>query len=125
MFDNHQDEFDLNTIEKMSIISQNQVRMANLSVVGSHKVNGVSSLHSDIIKKQLFGNFARLYPNKFTNVTNGIAYRRWLCQSNPELTKLLDEKIGPDYRKDASKLIDLLKLAYDEIKVKKKELRKK
>ena len=54
----------------------------------------------------VFNGYYKLTPEKFTNVTNGIAYRRWLCQSNPELTKLLDEKIGPDYRKDASKLID-------------------
>jgi len=114
MLDSHQDDFDLNQIEKMSIISQNQVRMANLSVIASHKVNGVSELHSDIIKKQLFGNFSKLYPSKFTNVTNGIAHRRWLCQSNERLTSLLDKTIGNAYYYDADKLKTLLK--YDDDK---------
>jgi len=101
-------------INHLAVIGYNQVRMANLSVIASHTVNGVSALHSDIIKDSIFNGYYKLTPNKFTNVTNGIAYRRWLCQSNPELTKLLDEKIGPDYRKDASKLIDLLKYVDDD-----------
>ena len=72
-------------VESMAIISNGVVRMANLSVVGSHSVNGVSALHSEIIKNELFHGFYQLWPSKFTNVTNGIAHRRWLCQSNPEL----------------------------------------
>ena len=68
--------------------------MANLCIVASHKVNGVSKLHSDILKNHNFKDFSNIYPDKFMNVTNGIAHRRWLCQSNPALTDLLKEKIG-------------------------------
>lgn len=91
-------------IQDMSIFGHNQVRMANLSVIASHKVNGVSALHSEIIKESIFNSFYRLNPEKFTNVTNGIAHRRWLCQSNPKLVELLDSKIGHGYYKDASQL---------------------
>ncbi len=86
------------TVANMSIIGYNQVRMANLSIVGSHHVNGVSGLHSDILKKTIFSDFYRMTPEKFTNVTNGIAHRRWLCYSNPGLANLLDSTIGPEYR---------------------------
>ena len=92
-------------VESMSIISNGVVRMANLSVVGSHSVNGVSALHSEIIKNDIFHGFYQLWPDKFTNVTNGIAHRRWLCQSNPELCALLNDCIGDGYVKDASQLI--------------------
>ena len=113
LLDNHMDTFDLSTIEKMSIISQGQVRMANLSVIASHQVNGVSKLHSDIIKTDLFRDFGKLYPKKFTNVTNGIAHRRWLCQSNPNLTKLIDSSIGTNYYYDAQDLKKLKNFAED------------
>ncbi len=86
------------TVARMSIIGYNQVRMANLSIVGSHHVNGVSGLHSDILKKTIFSDFYAMTPEKFTNVTNGIAHRRWLCYSNPGLANLLDSTIGPEYR---------------------------
>ena len=101
-------------IRKLAVLGDGQVRMANLAVIASHKVNGVSQLHSDIIKNSIFNGFYKLTPDKFINVTNGIAHRRWLCQSNPELTKLLDSLIGPDYKKDASKLIDLLQYVEDD-----------
>lgn len=91
-------------IDSMAIICESQVRMANLSVIGSHKVNGVSALHSEIIKNSIFNGFYQLWPNKFTNVTNGIAHRRWLCQSNPELCELLNDCIGSGYVKDAMQL---------------------
>ncbi len=91
-------------IDSMAIISSNMIRMANLSVVGSHKVNGVSALHSDIIKHSIFRGLYQLWPEKFTNVTNGIAHRRWLCQSNPELCELLNDCIGEGYVKDAINL---------------------
>ncbi len=84
-------------INKMSIITNGTVKMANLSVIGSHCVNGVSGLHSDIIKESIFKDFADVTPEKFTNVTNGIAHRRWLNQSNPELSSLLNECIGDGY----------------------------
>ena len=113
LLDNHMDTFDLSTIDKMSVISQGQVKMANLSVIASNHVNGVSKLHSDIIKTDLFGDFSKLYPKKFTNVTNGIAHRRWLCQSNPNLTKLIDSSIGTNYYYDAQDLKKLKNFAED------------
>lgn len=113
LIDNHQDEFDLNTIEKMAIVSQNQVRMANLSVVASYKINGVSRLHSGIIKNNLFKDFSKLMPEKFCNVTNGIAHRRWLCQSNPNLTELINTNIGNGYYYDPDELSKLMKFTED------------
>lgn len=113
LVENNSDKFDMSTIEKMAIISQGQVRMANLSVVASAHINGVSKLHSDIIKNDLFKNFAVLYPNKFTNVTNGIAHRRWLCQSNPNLTALIDSTIGTNYYYEPNDLKKLNKYLED------------
>ncbi|MBQ2712502.1 MAG: glycogen/starch/alpha-glucan family phosphorylase, partial [Clostridia bacterium] len=84
-------------ITNMAILGYGQVKMANLSVVGSHSVNGVSKLHSDILTDTIFKDFYKMYPEKFGNVTNGIAHRRWLCYSNPELAGLLDECIGTGY----------------------------
>ncbi len=104
---NHGDRFDLGQIDKMSIISQGQVRMANLSVVGSFKINGVSRLHSDIIKNSLFKTFSTIYPDKFINITNGITHRRWLCQSNSNLTELIDLNIGTNYYYRAKHLTKL------------------
>ena len=100
-------------ISKMSVIGYGQVRMANLSVIGSHSVNGVSKLHSQILKDSTFKDFYRLYPDRFDNVTNGIAHRRWLCYSNPELAKLIDECIGTGYRHKPEELENLLKFADD------------
>lgn len=99
---------------KLSLSSNNHFRMANLSVLASHKVNGVSALHSEIIKKDTFKDFYELTPEKFTNVTNGISHRRWLHQSNPGLSKLLDETIGHDWYLDASKLKEFRKFEDDE-----------
>ena len=104
---------DWNKISRMSVLSHNTVRMANLCIVGSHSVNGVSALHSDIIKKSIFKDFYDHTPDKFTNVTNGIAHRRWLNQSNPELCALLSDCIGDGYAKDASKLGEFKKFAND------------
>ncbi|MDE5994589.1 MAG: glycogen/starch/alpha-glucan phosphorylase [Oscillospiraceae bacterium] len=102
------------TVERMAVMSNGVVRMANLCVAGSHCVNGVSALHSDILKDTVFSDFYALEPEKFTNVTNGIAHRRWLCQSNPELAKLLKSTIGDGYVKNASKLLDLRNFKDDE-----------
>ena len=88
----------------MSIIKDNQIHMATLCVVASHSVNGVSKLHSEIIKQSVFKDEYADSPMKFKNVTNGIAYRRWLYQSNPGLTSLLREKIGTGFLKDGSEL---------------------
>ncbi len=105
---------DWDKINRMSIFSHGQVKMANLSVVASHKVNGVSALHSDIIKDSIFKDFHDVWPEKFTNVTNGIAHRRWLCQSNPELCSLLNDCIGDKYVNDASELIKFKKYESNE-----------
>ena len=95
---------DHDRVSRMSIIRNGQVHMAKLCVAASHHVNGVSVIHSDIIKESVFKDEYENTPEKFTNVTNGIAYRRWLCQSNKPLCKLLDSTIGSGYRKDAREL---------------------
>lgn len=110
---------DWDKISRMSIFSHNQIRMANLSVIASHTVNGVSALHSEIIKNSIFKDFNDIYPEKFTNVTNGIAHRRWLCQSNPELCSLLSDCIGDGYVKDAAELIKFKKFESDQSVLKK------
>ncbi len=102
-----------NRISKMSIVSYGQVRMANLCAVGCHSVNGVSKLHSDILTKSIFKDFYAMYPDKFLNVTNGIAHRRWLCYSNPGLAGLLDETIGTGYRHNPEELASFAKYADD------------
>ena len=104
---------DWDKIGKMSIFNHNQIHMANLSVIASHKVNGVSGLHSEIIKKSIFKDFNDAFPEKFTNVTNGIAHRRWLCQSNPELCSLLDDCIGNGYVMNADELSKFKKFEND------------
>ena len=78
------------TLPETAIIYDGMIKMANLSIVGSHYVNGVSKLHSDILVDSTFRAFYALYPDKFGNVTNGIAHRRWLGQANPELTNYLE-----------------------------------
>ncbi|MBO5226745.1 MAG: glycogen/starch/alpha-glucan phosphorylase [Ruminococcus sp.] len=98
---------------RMSIIKDNQIHMATLCVMASHSVNGVSKLHSEIIKESVFNEEYQDTPEKFKNVTNGIAYRRWLYQSNPGLTNLLREKIGNDFLKDGSELVKLRKFEND------------
>lgn len=105
---------DWNKIERMAILSHNTVRMANLCVMGSHSVNGVSALHSDIIKESIFRDFYDYTPEKFCNVTNGIAHRRWLNQSNPELCALLNDCIGEGYAKNPEKLIEFKKFENDQ-----------
>lgn len=101
-------------IERMSIFSHSQARMANLSVIASHHVNGVSALHSEIIKNSIFKDFSDVYPEKFTNVTNGIAHRRWLCQSNPELSALLSDCIGDGFVLNAAELSKFKNFENDE-----------
>ncbi len=104
---------DWDRISRMSIIGYNQIRMANLSVVGSHTVNGVSKLHSEILKKTIFHDFYKHTPAKFTNVTNGIAFRRWLVYSNPQLTALIDNCIGDAWHKEPERLEEFAKFATD------------
>ncbi len=91
-------------VERTAVIAEGVVKMANLCVAACHSVNGVSALHSQILKDRVFNDFYRLTPDKFTNVTNGIAHRRWLCQANPELTKYLTDKIGGQFVYDGAEL---------------------
>ncbi len=104
---------DWDKIDRMSVLSHGKVKMANLSVVGSHKVNGVSALHSEIIKNSIFKDFNDYTPEKFTNVTNGIAHRRWLCQSNKELSGFICDLIGDEFVDDAQKLKELKQFEND------------
>ncbi len=97
----------------MAVIANNEVRMHNLCLACCHKINGVSALHTEILKETIFHDYYQYTPERFLNVTNGIAYRRWLCQSNPELTALLRELIGDGFLHDANCLEDLLKYADD------------
>lgn len=98
---------------RVSIIRDKQIHMANLAIVGSHSVNGVSKIYSNLIKNELFRNFSKIWPEKFNNKTNGITQRRWLLYSNPELTSFLDDKIGKGYRKDFDEIINLLNYVDD------------
>lgn len=100
-------------VGRMAPLNDGYVKMANLAVVSSHSVNGVSRLHSEILKNRVFHDFYTEMPEKFTNVTNGIAHRRWLCQSNPSLSSLLSELIGDGFVRDASQLTGLLKYRDD------------
>lgn len=104
---------DSGKVESMAIIANGVIRMANLCVAAGHSVNGVSALHSQILKDSLFKEFYEITPDKFKNVTNGIAHRRWLCQSNPELTKFISSLIGDGFIYDASELEKLMKYADD------------
>lgn len=117
---------DAGKVERMAIVSGGVVRMANLCVAGSHSVNGVSALHSEILKETVFNDFYTITPDKFKNVTNGIAFRRWICQANPQLTKYITELIGDgfitksdellklrDFKDDKQVLENLSKIKYD------------
>ena len=90
-----------------------RVRMAHLAVIGSHRVNGVAQLHSDLMRQQVFSGFADLYPDRFINVTNGIAVRRWLKQSNPGLSSLLTERLGSAWENDLEEIGRLIGAADD------------
>ena len=103
-------------LARLSLIDENgerRVRMAHLSIVGSHKVNGVSKLHSDLLVQTIFADFAALWPERFTNMTNGVTPRRWLAQANPGLAGLLDRHIGHGWRHDLQELHKLGALAND------------
>ena len=104
---------DQGKINYMALIGDNQVRMANICAYTANSINGVSKLHSEIIKESVFHDYYLFKPQAFKNVTNGIAYRRWLLASNPELCKLLDETIGTGYKHDAADLSKLNKFAED------------
>lgn len=91
-----------------AILKDGQVHMANLAIIGSHSTNGVAALHTRILKEDCMKDHYALYPERFNNKTNGITHRRWLLYSNPQLTSLLEETIGPDFKKHPEKLEDLM-----------------
>lgn len=101
------------TVERTAIIQNGVIRMANLCVASCHTVNGVSKLHSEILVNELFTDYAKMTPEKFTNVTNGIAHRRWLCQANPALTSYLTELIGNGFVMNAAELEKLMEYKDD------------
>ncbi len=107
---------DLGLLSSVSLIDEHdgrRVRMGHLAFLGSHKVNGVSQLHTDLLKATVFRDFATLLPDRIVNKTNGITFRRWLFEANPGLTKLLTESIGPRFLDDADALRDLEPLSSD------------
>ena len=102
---------DHDMIQRLRIIKENNVHMANLAVIGSNHVNGVAEIHTEILKNDQFRDFYHLFPERFTNKTNGITPRRWMFYSNPQLRELLDKKIGTSYQsnyKDFEKLMDFV-----------------
>ncbi|MCI2254246.1 glycogen/starch/alpha-glucan phosphorylase [Domibacillus sp. PGB-M46] len=121
---------DWSRIEKMAVIANGEVRMAHLAIAGSHSVNGVARLHTEILKNREMNDFYQFYPKKFNNKTNGITHRRWLLKANPELTSLLTETIGDGFHKNAAELSKLAPYADDaafqeklwDVKMKRKEI---
>lgn len=104
---------DWKRIENMAIIAHGVVKMAHLAIVGSHSVNGVAKIHSDILKNREMKLFHQIYPQKFNNKTNGITHRRWLLKANPELTNLITETIGTDWIKNPHLMIELKRHIYN------------
>ena len=100
-------KYDHDKIYRMSIIDNNDIKMANLSIVGSHSVNGVAKLHTELLKKEVLKDFYDHEPEKFNNKTNGIAHRRWLISSNTELSDLITGLISEDWKTDTRKLKEL------------------
>ncbi|MCX7614967.1 MAG: glycogen/starch/alpha-glucan phosphorylase [Clostridiales bacterium] len=94
-------------IAQMAIVSYGYIHMSNLCVATCFSINGVSNIHSQIIRNQLFADYAKVFPKKFSNVTNGIAHRRWICQANPKLCSFITELIGPAFQTNAMKLNEL------------------
>jgi starch phosphorylase len=107
---------DVELMRRVSLIDERgdrRVRMAYLAVVASHKINGVSKLHSELMTQSIFADFASIYPERFNNKTNGITPRRWLALANPPLAQLIDTRIGPDWRRHLDGLAALQPLAAD------------
>lgn len=106
-------KYDHDKIYRMSIIDNNDIKMANLSIVGSHSVNGVAKLHTELLKKEVLKDFYDHEPEKFNNKTNGIAHRRWLISSNTELSDLITGLISEDWKTDTRKLKELEEHRHD------------
>ena len=101
-------------MRRLSLVDESgerRVRMAYVAVLASHSINGVSALHSELMKQSIFADFARLFPERFNNKTNGVTPRRWLAQANPPLAALLDARIGKGWRRDLSQLEALRPMA--------------
>lgn len=105
---------DRDRINRMKIVHNGQIRMANLAVMASQSVNGVARLHSEILKNHLFRDFYEIMPAKFNNKTNGVSHRRFLIKSNPALTKLIDDQVGRDWRKNPEMMTGLMRNIDDE-----------
>lgn len=105
--------YEWHRIEEMAIIAHDLVKMAHLAIVGSHSVNGVAKIHTEILKQREMRLFYEFYPDKFNNKTNGIAHRRWLMKANPQLTNLISEAIGTEWKKEPIKLQALQTVQYD------------
>lgn len=101
-------------IDRTKIIKNNQVQMAHLAIIGSHSINGVAALHTQLLETEVLKDFYNLYPNRFNNKTNGITLRRWLQLANPDLSGLLDKTIGKGWRKDSSELLKFEKYHDDD-----------
>lgn len=101
-------------VDRTRPLKDGTLHMANLAIIGSHAVNGVAKLHTEILREDVFRDYVRLYPNKLQNKTNGITPRRWMLYANPELKALLDETIGTGYETDYTKFEDLMKFVDDE-----------
>ena len=102
-------KYDQNFINRTRIIANNQVHMAHLAIIGSHSINGVAKLHTELLKKEVLHDFYRLYPERFNNKTNGVTLRRWMDIDNPRLAAILDQEIGSGWRKNPLELEKLLK----------------
>lgn len=112
----HQYPGDAELVKRVSLIDETggrRVRMAHLAIVGSHAVNGVSRIHTELMKETIFADFERLYPGKIVNITNGVTPRRWLHQANPDLSKLITSQIGECWLTDLSCLANIRSLADD------------
>lgn len=102
-------------VSRMAIIADGQVKMAHLAIHGSHSINGVAALHTDILKKREMKDFYELYPERFNNKTNGITHRRWLMHANPSLAQVIEGAIGSDWKTQPDRLTDLLAYADDTV----------
>lgn len=105
---------DRNKHEYMAVISHDQINMSNLCLAACFAVNGVSALHGRILTEDLFADYARMNPERFHSITNGITFRRWLLHANPELSELISSRIGTNWLKEPSLLANLKPYADDQ-----------
>lgn len=106
---------DEDKVRRVSIVENGRIRMANLAIYGSHKVNGVAELHTDILKNRVFKDFNELFPDRFINVTNGVTQRRWLLQCNPDLARFITKRIGDRWTTDFTQIKKIQDFAGDPV----------